>query len=163
MPETPQTNDRTIDMTVEGNMAAASWRKFFVVESGKTNGAHLELVNMIKHIGHIEVDRSEDCDYLLVICPAVSQVGTNISEALESLPANKPVILVVMHHTFNKCQVVAESRRQVTDPNVYLTVDVLFYEKNLLNCNRNQSALLEIQIFLAGSLYQVLIIFTDSS
>ncbi|CAK6982217.1 uncharacterized protein LOC121882503 isoform X2 [Scomber scombrus] len=109
---------------------------------------------MIKGIGHSQVSRPEDCDYLLIICPAVSRVGTNISEALESLPAGKPAILVVMHHTFNKNAIVAESRRQVTNQNIYLTVDVFFYEKNLLNCNRNDIAWCEIQKFLVGSQVQ---------
>ncbi|CAK6982216.1 uncharacterized protein LOC121882503 isoform X1 [Scomber scombrus] len=152
MPETPQRNYRTIDMADE--RVAASWRRFFVVESGKTNGAHSDLVRMIKGIGHSQVSRPEDCDYLLIICPAVSRVGTNISEALESLPAGKPAILVVMHHTFNKNAIVAESRRQVTNQNIYLTVDVFFYEKNLLNCNRNDIAWCEIQKFLVGSQVQ---------
>ncbi|CAK6982208.1 uncharacterized protein LOC122863019 isoform X3, partial [Scomber scombrus] len=126
----------------------SSWRKFFVVESGKTNGAHLDLVKKIKGIGQSEVYRPEKCDYLLVFCPAVSRVGTNISEALESMPANKPAILVVMHHTFNDKQVVAESRRQVINRNVFLTVDVLFYDKKLLPSGRNHIAWYEIQSFL---------------
>lgn len=57
---------------------------------------------------------------------------------------NKPTILVVMHHTFNPSQIVADSRRQVEDPKVYLTVDCLFYEGKLLNCDRNDIAWFEI-------------------
>lgn len=45
-----------------------------------------------------------------------------------------------MHHTFNDRQAVAESRRQVEDGNVFLTVDYLFYEGNILDCERNDNA-----------------------
>ncbi|XP_074471210.1 uncharacterized protein LOC141755837 isoform X2 [Sebastes fasciatus] len=53
-----------------------------------------------------------------------------------------------MHHTFNPDHVVAPSRRQVDNRSVVLTVDVLFYEGNLLNCNRNDIARHEVQRFL---------------
>lgn len=45
-----------------------------------------------------------------------------------------------MHHTFNDRMAVAESRRQVEDGTVNLTVDCLFYESNLLDCERNDIA-----------------------
>lgn len=136
---------------------AVLWKKFYVHVAGKTNGAHVKLVEKLRGIGHTEVKNDNaQYDYVLVICPAVSRVGTNISEALDSMPAGKPVILVVMHHTFNNKQVVAESRRQVNNPNVRLTVDLLFYEGNLLdNCDRNDIAWSEIKKFLQGPNFQV--------
>lgn len=45
-----------------------------------------------------------------------------------------------MHHTFNGRMAVAESRRQVEDGSVVLTVDCLFYEGKLLTCDRNDIA-----------------------
>ncbi|MEQ2311448.1 hypothetical protein AMECASPLE_020107, partial [Ameca splendens] len=65
---------------------------------------------------------------------------------------NKPVILVVMHHTFNPNLVIAGSRNQVQDPNVHLTVDYCFFEHELLNCNRNKISWHEIQKFLRVSI-----------
>ncbi|CAI5684492.1 unnamed protein product [Oreochromis niloticus] len=114
------------------------WKKFYVWLAGRTNGAHSETVQKLKDIGHTEVDRPEDCDYLLGFCPVVSRVGTDITDALNIKPPGKPVILVVMHHTFDPRHVVAKSSRQVNDPDVCLTVDCLFYERKLLKCSLNE-------------------------
>lgn len=68
----------------------------------------------------------------------------------------KPVILVVMHPTFNPDYVVAESRRQVTNPNVRLTVDCLFHDGKLLKSKLNNKMWNEIEIFLEVSTLQVM-------
>lgn len=68
----------------------------------------------------------------------------------------KPVILVVMHPTFNPDYVVAESRRQVTNPNVCLTVDCLFRDGKLLDSKLNDKMWNEIEIFLEVSTFQVM-------
>ena len=77
------------------------------------------------------------------------------------LTAGKPAILVVMHHTFNPNHVVAESRRQVTNPNVRLTVDCLFHDGKFLSCTRNHDAWHAIQRTLGVPVSQVLNRFTD--
>ncbi|XP_051265636.1 uncharacterized protein LOC127368639 isoform X43 [Dicentrarchus labrax] len=132
-------------------------KKFFVILVGKTNDAHLEFVAKIESIGHTEVNSPEESDYLLVFCPVASRVGTDVSEALENLPGGKPAILVVMHHTFNPDQVLAESRRLVNNPNVKLTVDCLFYEDKLLTSNRNYTAWIDVQKYLGVSKISVLV------
>ncbi|XP_035764778.1 uncharacterized protein LOC102794145 [Neolamprologus brichardi] len=124
-----------------------SWKKFFVWEAGKTNGAHFPVVQMLKSIGQTDVTSAAECDYLLVFCPVVSRVGTDIGEALHNITPGKPVILVVMHHTFDPHHVVAESRRQVNNPNVHLTVDCLFFEGHLLSCNLNDTMSGDIKRF----------------
>ncbi|XP_073348531.1 uncharacterized protein [Pagrus major] len=142
MPETIQTDYQAIpDMDV----ATVSGERFFVQVAGKTNGAHLEYVERLRGIGQTEVSSPEQCDYIVVFCPIVSRVGKDIGEALENIPGGKKTILVVMHHTFDPNYVVAESRRQVANPNVCLTVDCLFYEGKLLRCDRNDIAWYEIQ------------------
>lgn len=124
-------------------------RNFYVYVAGKTNGAHHAIVENLRSVGQVEVYCEADCDYLLLICPIASRVQTDITEALRRIQCNKPVILVVMHHTFNPDNVVAESRRQVQHPNVLLTVDFFFYQQKLLNnCNRNDISWHEIQEFL---------------
>ncbi|XP_044024958.1 uncharacterized protein LOC122863019 isoform X2 [Siniperca chuatsi] len=137
------------------DQAAVSWKKFFVSLAGTTNGAHLSFVAKLKGAGQTEVSTREVSDYVLVFCPITSRVGTDISEALDNFPVGKPAILVVMHHTFNSDHVVAESRRLVNNPNVHLTVDCLFYEDRLLECNHNDIALLDIKNFLGVSASQV--------
>uniref|UniRef100_A0A7N6C0J7 Uncharacterized protein n=1 Tax=Anabas testudineus TaxID=64144 RepID=A0A7N6C0J7_ANATE len=123
----------------------ASWNKFFVFLAGNTNGAHHDLVEKLKAVGHTEVNSLDECDYVLVFCPVASRVGTDVKEALDKTPAGKPVILVVMHHTFDPDRVLAESRRIVTDPNVLLTVDCLFYDQHILKCSRNETGWCEVK------------------
>lgn len=62
-----------------------------------------------------------------------------------------------MHPTFNPDYVVAESRRQVTNPNVCLTVDCLFRDGKLLDSKLNDKMWNEIEIFLEVSTFQVLL------
>ncbi|XP_029318711.1 uncharacterized protein LOC115028920 isoform X2 [Cottoperca gobio] len=121
------------------------WKNFFVYLTGKTNDAHLDFVGKLEDVGQNEVISPEDSDYLLVFCPITSRVGTDIDEALRHIPVGKRAILVVMHHTFNPEHVVAASSRQVQNQMVLLTVDCLFYNGNLLKCNRNDIAWHEIQ------------------
>lgn len=66
---------------------------------------------------------------------------------LESL-GNKPVILVVLHHTFDPEAVVSDSSKFVKRDNT-LTVDCLFYEdKGLLECKRNNEAVKQAEKWL---------------
>lgn len=131
--------------------AAVVGKKFYVHLAGTTNRAHLSLVAKLKGLGYMQVDSSQQSSFILVFCPVASRVGTDISEAVGSMPGDKPVILVVMHHTFNCEHVVADSSRQVNHPNVCLTVDCLFYEGVLLKSNHNDSAWFEIQKILGVS------------
>ncbi|XP_065820123.1 uncharacterized protein [Labrus bergylta] len=135
------------NMDQEG--ATLSGKKFYVLVSGTTHGAHVPWVKQFRGMGHTEVQSEGESNYILLFCPIVSRVGTDISEALENIQhSNKAVILVVMHHTFNADYVLAESRRLVDNPNVCLVVDCLFHEGRLLNCNRNDIARFEIEKFL---------------
>ncbi|XP_045898846.1 uncharacterized protein LOC123966775 [Micropterus dolomieu] len=144
----PDTLQRDYQSIPDMDHAAESWKKFYVYLAGKTNDAHLSFVSKLKCVGQIQVDSLEESDYILVFCPIASRAGTDISEAEDSMPRNKPVILVVMHHTFDPDRAVAESRRKVTNPNVRLTVDCLFYEGRLLESDRNYIAWFDIQRFL---------------
>ncbi|TWW54736.1 Fatty acid-binding protein, brain [Takifugu flavidus] len=81
----------------------------------------------------------------MLCCLVKSQIKTDIDEALEGLPDNKAVILVVMHHTFDPDLVIVESRLQELPRNVRLTVDSLFYRGRRLRCNRNDIAWNQIQ------------------
>ncbi|KAK2855917.1 hypothetical protein Q5P01_004652 [Channa striata] len=126
----------------------ANWCRFAVRVAGNTTGAHFELIQMMKGIQHAQVDEDEQHDYVLLFCPAATRVQTDITNALSTLKSDKPVILVVMHHTYNEDYILAESRRQVSDPHVCLAVDVLFHEGQLLHCTRNTEARGKIRTFL---------------
>lgn len=132
-----------------------SGKNFYVYVAGKNNGAHQDFVEKLKDVGHTEVTRPEISDYLLVFCLIASRIKTDIDAALNNIPGSKPTILVVMHHTFNPHQVVISSRRAVNNATVFLTVDCLFYEGNLLNCKCNNIAWDEIKNALGVSRLQV--------
>ncbi|KAM9339609.1 uncharacterized protein ABDE67_017246 [Symphorus nematophorus] len=136
------------------SIIGVSGKKFYVTVAGKTNGAHNKIVENLRGRGQIEVSSPEDSDYLVVFCPIESRVGTDIGEALQTIKGGKPIILVVMHHTFNPDYVVADSRRQVDNPNVHLTVDCFFHEGRFLRCDRNEIAWSEIQRFLEAPVYE---------
>ncbi|XP_071375548.1 ribonuclease Y-like isoform X3 [Centroberyx affinis] len=60
-------------------------------------------------------------------------------------PGFNPVILVVMHHTFNPNYTVPNSSRVVNNSSVVLVVDCLFYEsRGLFDCQRNKDAVSEV-------------------
>lgn len=56
-----------------------------------------------------------------------------------------------MHHTVDRNQVVAESRRLVNNPNVHLTVDVLLHKGKIMKCDQNRKAWFDFAMFLAAS------------
>nr|XP_040016981.1 uncharacterized protein LOC120808266 isoform X2 [Gasterosteus aculeatus aculeatus] len=129
-------------------------KNFFVHLAGKTNGAHGDVINYLKSIGKVQVESYAESDFLMVFCPVVSKVGTDIEAALSNnsvLTDGKPAVLVVMHHTFDPHHLVAESRRQVNDARVWLTVDCLFYQKNLLPCPLNDIMQKQVADFLGSS------------
>ncbi|XP_063757813.1 uncharacterized protein LOC134876684 isoform X2 [Eleginops maclovinus] len=128
---------------------------FYVYLAGTTNGAHQAIVDKLKGLGHTEKQRHEISDYLVVFCPISSRVTPDINAALSSMPGSYPTMLVVMHHTFNPGQVVIDSSRAVNKANVFLTVDCLFYDRKLLNCNCNDDAWDKIKKALGVSCGQV--------
>ncbi|XP_045576808.1 uncharacterized protein isoform X17 [Salmo salar] len=120
--------------------------KFFTVVTGNTLGSHEELIHRLAAKRHLtEVTSLEESDVILAFCPIVSRAGTDVEAALQQIPAGKPVILVVLHHTFNPDYTVPDSSRRVTRGDVILTVDCLFHEsKGLLKCPRNEEAIRKI-------------------
>uniref|UniRef100_A0A3Q0R488 Uncharacterized protein n=1 Tax=Amphilophus citrinellus TaxID=61819 RepID=A0A3Q0R488_AMPCI len=114
-------------------------------------------IRAVDNFGQKEVNTLQECDFLLVFCPVVSRVGTDIAEALNSMPrkkCGKRVILVVMHPTFSPHYVVAESRRHVQDQTVRLTVDCLFHQGELLDCKLNDRMFDEFRRILEVSIIQ---------
>ncbi|KAK6297435.1 hypothetical protein J4Q44_G00320180 [Coregonus suidteri] len=122
-------------------------KKFFSVLTGNTLGSHEELIDRLtSKRGLTKVTSLEERDVTLAFCPIVSRAGTDIKAALQQIPAGKPVILVVLHHTFDPDYTVPDSSRLVTRGDVILTVDCLFHEsKGLLVCPRNKKAIKKIR------------------
>lgn len=90
----------------------------------------------------------------------MSLLVSNLSGCVVSVLTDyKPIILVVMHQTSDSNHVVPESCEMVTNENVYLTVDCLFNEDHLLQCNQNDAAWLIIQEYFGVE--KVMIRFSD--
>ncbi|XP_028858475.1 uncharacterized protein LOC114803226 isoform X2 [Denticeps clupeoides] len=116
--------------------------KFFPVVIGHALNVDKEFLNHItaKHKTLREVGSAEQSSVILAFCPIVSRLGTDIEEALRHLKYEKPVVLVVMHHTSDPEYVVPSSSVYVKDRNIF-TVDCLFFDdKGMLNCQRNYEA-----------------------
>ncbi|KAK6295245.1 hypothetical protein J4Q44_G00344710 [Coregonus suidteri] len=120
--------------------------RFFIFVYGNTLGAHVDLTrHLVIRGGCTEVMSLEECDVVMAFCPIVSRAGTDIEAALQQIPVGKPVILVVLRHTFNPDYTVPDSSRLVTRGDVILTVDCLFHEtQGLLECPQNEEVVKEI-------------------
>ncbi|XP_078146170.1 uncharacterized protein LOC144542780 [Centroberyx gerrardi] len=144
MPETASRNYQSTVVMVQGG-AAGPMDRFCPIVAGKTLGAHNDFIRKLKAIGQTEEPSPPHCDYYLAFCPIVSRVGTDINEAMEKIPDDKQMILVVMHHTMNPENFVGDSRRHVNRPDVILTVDCVFHEGRFQDCNRNKIAFNEVE------------------
>ncbi|XP_066508832.1 high mobility group nucleosome-binding domain-containing protein 5-like [Hoplias malabaricus] len=123
--------------------------KFFCAVEGKTLNSHLEFIKHLKE-GPFDVEEVfnvEESDFILFFCPIVSRPETDIEAALQNLQRlsdTKPVVLVVLHHTFNPHITLKDSSRSVNRKNT-LTVDCVFHEdRGLLQCPRNQDAVKKV-------------------
>ncbi|KAL6461361.1 hypothetical protein MHYP_G00295050 [Metynnis hypsauchen] len=123
---------------------AAGSIHFHLMVFGNTLNCHDEFMNNLRISLNLRqeflVDKS---DVIVAFVAIVSRAGTDIEAALRAIPASRPVVLVVLHHTFDAHFVAPDSRLSVTRSNVF-TVDCLFHEdRGLLNCPRNTEALKE--------------------
>ncbi|KAF4090894.1 hypothetical protein AMELA_G00030790 [Ameiurus melas] len=114
------------------------FHKMVIGNDMNVHKAFLSGLGISRQDAECSVDQS---DVIIAFIPIVSRAGTDIGAALEKIPENRPVVLVVLHHTFNLDCVVPESRRNISRSNV-LAVDCLFHEdQGLLTCPRNTEAL----------------------
>ncbi|KAI7799986.1 hypothetical protein IRJ41_020132 [Triplophysa rosa] len=118
--------------------------KVHSVVCGRTLGADQQILTQLK--GVILTDIT-DCQLILVFCPVVSRVGTDIEEALRGIPANRPTVLIVMHHTHSTNHVGPSSSITSSPVNVVDYIHVLFHDTvgGLLPCLANNSAISRIQ------------------
>ncbi|XP_018551696.1 uncharacterized protein si:ch211-245h14.1 isoform X1 [Lates calcarifer] len=126
--------------------------KYKMVITGKTFGAHEQLMVQVK--SHFRdraqlTQSSEDHHIVIVFCPITSRVGTDVEAAMadESVSTTeKPVILVLMHHS-HEARHTTSMRTWTSKDNVVLHVNVFYHEtrSGLLNCNQNIEAVVKIR------------------
>ncbi|KAF5900224.1 uncharacterized protein DAT39_010075, partial [Clarias magur] len=117
-------------------------KQFHVMVLGKTLDSHKTFLDALTTSPSLcEVSLVDDSDVIIAFVPNVSRAGTDISAAMEKIPIDKPVVLVVLHHTFDPYEVIPDSRRCVDSERVF-AVDCLFHEdQGLLRCLRNDDAI----------------------
>ncbi|XP_072527452.1 uncharacterized protein [Salminus brasiliensis] len=94
--------------------------------------------------------RVDGSDVIIAFVPITSRAGTDIEAALQKIPVARPVVLVVLHHTFDPYFVAPDSRLCVNRGDVF-TVDCLFHEdQGLLRCYHNEEALKTTVDYLSG-------------
>ncbi|XP_053532528.1 uncharacterized protein LOC124627638 [Ictalurus punctatus] len=97
-----------------------------------------------------QVDSEDYCDVIMAFVPIVSRAGTDIAAALRNIPTNRPVILVVLHHTFDENHIAPQSKGCVDRDGVF-AVDFLCHEdKGLLECLTNEEALKSVSDYLVS-------------
>ncbi|KAM9494106.1 uncharacterized protein Hap1MRO34_004113 [Clarias gariepinus] len=113
---------------------------------GNTMNSHRLFMDRLKtKVKLREVSSVNECDYIIAFVPIVSRAGTDIQAAVEKIPTCKPVVLVVLHHTFDACSTPPDSRLCINRDRMF-AVDCLFYEdQGLLKCQRNDKALTEMK------------------
>ncbi|KAF5900220.1 hypothetical protein DAT39_010061, partial [Clarias magur] len=114
--------------------------KIFLMVLGNTMDCHTMFMGHLQSkVNLCEVKLADDCDFIIAFVPIVSRAGTDIQAAIEKIPG-KPVVLVVLHHTFDQHYLPPDSRQGVKRDGVF-AVDCLFHEdQGLLKCLRNHDA-----------------------
>ncbi|XP_035854770.1 uncharacterized protein LOC116057953 [Sander lucioperca] len=144
--------------TSSSSPSSSSWSKtvkVFLVVTGQTFGADQVILEQVENTGwstwKVEITRNlQECDVIIVFCPIVSRVGSDVEAAMREdsvSSGGKPVILVLMHHTRDPDYSTSVRKWSETFQNVVLDVHVLFHETQpgSLLCSRNDRAVKLIQ------------------
>ncbi|XP_062406488.1 uncharacterized protein LOC134097590 isoform X8 [Sardina pilchardus] len=119
--------------------------RIFVTQSGNTLNSHLDFLKRLRNHRKFKEKVVDECDVILAFCPIVSRVGTDIEAALKIFKglstAPKPIIVVVLHHTYEKDEVVPDSNKYASEK--ICIVNCLFHEtEGLLKCKRNSDSII---------------------
>ncbi|XP_036440352.1 uncharacterized protein LOC118817627 [Colossoma macropomum] len=116
---------------------------YFMMVFGNTLYSHIHFMDRLTtRLELHEVTDLEKSDSIIAFVVVASRAGTDLEAALRKIPqSSRPVVLIVLHHTFDPNFVAPESGLCVNRANMF-TVDCLFYEdQGLLRCLRNDEAL----------------------
>uniref|UniRef100_A0A1A8KKM7 Si:ch211-245h14.1 n=2 Tax=Nothobranchius kuhntae TaxID=321403 RepID=A0A1A8KKM7_NOTKU len=127
--------------------------KYKMVVSGKTFNANGQILDQIRssapELNLVEVEATtcvDDSQITLVFCPIVSRVGTDVEAAMKTVPGDKPVILLLMHHV-HEVKYVPSMRTWPDHHNIVLHVNVFYHEKvpGLIVCQKNVEAITAVK------------------
>ncbi|KAI4801877.1 hypothetical protein KUCAC02_019745 [Chaenocephalus aceratus] len=153
-PQTSSPSSLTVIPVLHECTKAVTKRKgklvYRVVVTGTTFDAHFQLMEKVKKEVQDQFDLvqsySNDYDVIIVFCPIVSRMGPDVESAMRDVKGDKPVILVLMHHTY-AAKFIPNVQQGA---NVQLQVNVFFHEtkRGLLYCGENEAVVCEITKYL---------------
>ncbi|XP_077087118.1 uncharacterized protein LOC143738934 [Siphateles boraxobius] len=91
-----------------------------------------------------EVYSLDQCHAILFFCTIVSRAGTDIDAAIKDLDqvtTFKPVIMVILHSTFDPEKIFPDSNHAIQRENIF-AVDCLIFDNKLLGCQKNEKAIM---------------------
>ncbi|XP_074470922.1 uncharacterized protein LOC141755710 [Sebastes fasciatus] len=137
------------DKPEAGPQGAQAKLKYRMVVSGKTFGAHLKLMERVKDQvqNQLQLDESsQDHEITFLFCPICSRVASDVEAAMTDVKDDKPVILVLMHHT-REVKYTSSLQTWHDNNKVVLYIHVFFHDtiQGLLNCEENNAAVSKIQ------------------
>ncbi|XP_073672486.1 uncharacterized protein [Garra rufa] len=111
---------------------------------GRTLDAHKQIFRQLRGVQESEY---WDCQLILAFCPVVSRAGTDIEEALKKIPADKPTVLVTLHHTFKHDYACPSFNIGSSQGNLLEHVNVLFHDTSngVFSCSTNDHAISKLQ------------------
>ncbi|XP_048841304.1 uncharacterized protein LOC125714603 [Brienomyrus brachyistius] len=120
--------------------------KVHVLVAGETFQAHETFIQKLKL--QIELCSAESSNVILLFCPVVSRIGTDMEAAMDRVTVKKPVIRVFMHHC-HKPSDMTNITVQPSRGNIVQVVHCAFLEYGgLLQCSENNQAVSEVRMML---------------
>nr|XP_023649103.1 uncharacterized protein LOC111834250 isoform X1 [Paramormyrops kingsleyae] len=121
-----------------------------MLAAGETYQADNTFLQKLKLKQQIELCSAESCSVILLFCPVVSRIGTDMEAAMARVTEEKPVILVFMHHCHDPSQM-TNIEVQPSRSNIVKAVHCAFHEsQGLLECTENEEAVAEVHFMLLG-------------
>ena len=69
--------------------------KVFLVVTGQTFGADQVILEQVKRSPEVEITRNlQDCDFIIVFCPIMSRVGSDVEAAMREDSGNRKTLIV---------------------------------------------------------------------
>ncbi|MEQ2295448.1 hypothetical protein AMECASPLE_014419 [Ameca splendens] len=120
--------------------------------TGETFGAHKAIMEKVKNSNKLflttleEEESPKDSHAIVVFCPINSRVGSDVESAMRDpkvSSSDKPVILVLMHHTRDVNYSTEGRKWSEVYTNIVLEAHILFHETQpgLLDCRQNDQAI----------------------
>ncbi|XP_031178177.1 uncharacterized protein LOC116066319 isoform X6 [Sander lucioperca] len=127
------------------SQGARATLEYKMIVGGKTFDAHQQLMEKVQDQVRL-IESSQDYKVTFVFCPISSRVASDVEAAMTDVRDDKPVILVLMHHT-REVKYTTSMRTWPHYANVVLHVNVFYHEtvRGLLRDQQNDAAVTQIQ------------------